>query len=530
MPDTASHPAMDALARELEAIVGAAHVSTDERLRRLMSQDIWAEGGLADIVVAPSSTADLARVLAVAHKDGRVVLPRGAGMSYTKGYIQDAPGAIVLDLSRMNRVLEVSPQDMFVRVEAGATWADLHAALKPLGLRTPFWGPLSGISSTIGGGLSQNNALFGAGTYGPTADSVLSLTVVTADGQTISTGAAGQDGASPFFRHYGPDLTGLFLGDSGALAVKAEATLRLMKAPEHEDWASFEYADRASFAAAMSDLAREGLACELMGFDPQLAAVRMKRASLLADAKAVVGVVTGQKNLLKGMVEGAKIAMAGRNFLTDHAHSLHFVVEGRSREGVACDIARLKKIALDHGGKEVENTIPKVIRANPFTPLNNILGPQGERWVPIHGIVPHSRAKRCWDEIEAVFDARKAEMEALGVYCGYMTTTLSTTGFLIEPVFFWPEARNLIHNETVERDFLKRLPTHADNPAGTALVIALRAAILDIFAQHGAAHFQVGRTYPYRTTRAASTFALVEGVKALLDPKRRLNPGALGLD
>ena len=52
-----------------------------------------------------------------------------------------------------------------------------NRALKPLGLRTPFWGPLSGLSSTIGGGLSQNNAFFGAGLYGPSVESVLSLTI-----------------------------------------------------------------------------------------------------------------------------------------------------------------------------------------------------------------------------------------------------------------------------------------------------------------------------------------------------------------
>ncbi len=530
MPDTAHMQTIESLAGALQTVIGIDHVHTDEMTRRLMSQDIWAEGGLADIVVAPGSTPQLCDALRLIHASGRAILPRGGGMSYTRGYVADAPGGVVLDLRRMNRILDISTQDMTVRVEAGATWAELLAALKPHGLRTPFWGPLSGISSTIGGGLSQNNALFGAGAYGPSADSVLSLTVVTADGTPVATGSPGHAGESGFFRHDGPDLTGLFLGDAGAFAIKAEATLRLIKAPDHEDWASFEFADRQTLAAAMSALAREGIACEVIGFDPHLAAVRLKRASLIADARALAGVVSGQKNLMSGVAEGARMAMAGRSFLARNAYSLHWVVEGRSQDGVAADMTYLKQIARTHGGAEIVNTIPKVIRSNPFTPLNNILGPEGERWVPIHGVVAHSRADACWTDIEAQFERRRADMERLGVSHGYMLTTLSTVGFLIEPVFFWPGVRYAIHEATVEPGFLKRLPAHADSPDASALVAALRAAVLDVFASHGAAHFQVGRTYPYRATRAPATFALVEGVKTLLDPHRQLNPGALGLE
>jgi FAD/FMN-containing dehydrogenase len=521
---------VESLAGALRALIGVDHVHTDEATRQLMSQDIWAEGGLAEMVVAPGSTAQLCETLKLIYAAGRMILPRGGGMSYTRGYVADAPGGVVLDLRRMNRILDINTCDMTVRVEAGATWAELLAALKPHGLRTPFWGPLSGISSTIGGGLSQNNALFGAGAYGPSADSVLSLTVVTADGAQVATGSPGQAGGSGFFRHDGPDLTGLFLGDAGAFAIKAEATLRLIKTPEYEDWASFEFTSRETLASAMSALAREGIACEVIGFDPHLAAVRLKRASLLADAKMLARVVSRQKNLIKGVVEGARMAMAGRNFLAKSAYCLHWVVEGRSREGVAADMTRLKQIALTHGGAEIENTIPKVIRATPFTPLNNILGPEGERWAPIHGVVAHSHAHACWTAIEAQFERRRADMDRLGVSHGYMLTTLSTVGFLIEPVFFWPGVRYAIHEATVEPAFLKRLPAHADSPDASALVVALRAAILEVFASHGAAHFQVGRTYPYRATRAPATFALVEGVKTLLDPKRQLNPGALGLE
>ena len=85
--------------------------------------------------------------------------------------------------------------------------------------------------------------MLGAGHYGTSSESVVALTVVLADGSILRTGARGPDGDTPFYRHYGPDLTGLFCGDSGVFGVKAEIVLRLIKnPPAHEGYASFSFA------------------------------------------------------------------------------------------------------------------------------------------------------------------------------------------------------------------------------------------------------------------------------------------------
>jgi D-lactate dehydrogenase (cytochrome) len=435
----------------------------------------------------------------------------------------------VIDTRRMNKVLDVNPADMTVTVEAGCTWADLRAALKPLGLRTPFWGPLSGISSTIGGGLSQQNAFFGAGVWGTTSDSVTSLTVVLADGTILKTSSGGTKGAKPFFRNYGPDLTGLFCGDTGALGVKALITLRLIPEPEHENWASFAMPDLAATARAVAAVGRTGLACEVCSFDPNLAKVRMRRASLVADAKTLAAVVTSQKNLFEGVKQGAKMALAGRGFMDDAGFTLHIVTEGRTKAQVDEALDHLRGLIKAEGGKEIENTIPKALRAAPFTPLNNVLGPDGERWVPIHGIVPMSQGEACWAELEAVFTARQAEFDARNITTGYLVTTVSTTGFLIEPVFFWPDARFALHESTLEQPYLAKLPVHAPNAENAALVVEARDAILDVFEKHGAAHFQIGRTYRYAQTREPATLAVLKAIKSVLDPKNLMNPGVLGL-
>ncbi len=519
-----------ALTDILRQLLGTDAVSDDAQTCRLFSQDIWSKGETADFIVRPGSVEDLCRAAAAAHQYGVALNPRGAGMSYTSGYTPDRPGAGILDFSRLDRITEINTKDMYVTAQTGVTWKQLYDALKPHGVRTPFWGPLSGLTSTLGGGLSQNNAFFGAGTYGPTSDSVTCLTVVLSDGTLVRTGTAGTQGGKPFWRHYGPDLTGLFLGDAGALGYKAEVTFRLIPLPEHEDWASFEFNSRDDCASAAADIARCGMACEVFGFDPQLTRVRLKRASLISDMKALGNVIRGQGSLLKGLVEGAKVAAAGRSFLDHTTWSLHFVVEGRSRAGIAEDMQRLKAICTGHGGAEAENSIPKIIRANPFGPLNNMLGPMGERWVPVHGIVPLSEGAATWKEIEDYFGSLGAEFEAHGIETGYLMTTLSTNGFLIEPVFLWPEAIFEIHETSVDADWLKKMKRFAENPAATELVRQARQGVIDIFSRHGAAHFQIGRSYPYAPQRSAETLSLLKRIKAAVDPDGVVNPGALGLE
>lgn len=516
--------------QNLEQAIGSENVSDQTDLRELYSQDIWSKGETAELVISPVNTEQLAAAVKLAAERKLALHPRGGGMSYTNGYTPKAPGSAILDFTKMDKILEINADDMYVTVQAGCTWKTLYEALKPLGLRTPFWGPLSGLSSTVCGGLSQNNAFFGSGTFDTSTVSVTSITVVLADGSIVKTGTGGGKNAKPFYRHYGPDLTGLFMGDAGALGYKAEATLRLIPMPPSEDWASFEFPARENWASALADMGRLGLASELFGFDPVLQAVRMKRASLTADFKALANVVTGQKGgLLKGIKEGIKVSLAGRSYMDDVAFSIHFVVEGHSDAEVAAKLDTLKTIAKDHNGSEIENSIPTIIRSSPFVPLNTILGPEGERWVPVHGIVAMGDGPSCVKDIDDWFSENAADMEKYEITAGYLMTTMSTNGYLIEPVFIWPEELFEIHRQTVENSTLKRVKAFDPNPEATSCVKRLRAGVIDIFSKYGAAHFQVGRTYPYRETRGGSSWALLEKIKSALDPDGTVNPGSLGL-
>lgn len=516
----ATAAAHDPLA-QLAAVVGSDALITDAVECDFYAQDVHTLGPAPLAVFRPGDIAALAGGLRAAAGEGLAVVPRGGGMSYTRGYVADAPGALIVDLGRMDRILAVDTVDMTVTVEAGCTWAALHAALAPRGVRAPLWGTLSGIKATVGGGMSQNGVFWGAA-HGTIAASALSFDVVLADGSIVTTG-------NPTLRPFGPDLTGLFAADAGAFGIKAHITLPLIPEAAAFAYGSFAFDTPAAVFGAMSDIARAGLATESFGFDPFLQAQRMRRDSLAADVKSLARTVRAQGGFWKGLKEGAKVVAAGRSFLDEAKFSAHLIVEGRSQARADEDLADVTRIATSHGGRAVANTIPKVMRAQPFPPVNSMLGANGERWVPVHGIVAHSRAVATIDAIDALFGDHAADMERLGIGAGYMFLPVGHTGMLIEPVFFWPDAAAALHRRSIEPAHLARLTDFPPGAEARAVVDRLRAAIVTIFGAQHAVHLQLGRLYPFAERIDPAAWGVLRAVKAAVDPDGRMNPGALGL-
>ena len=500
---------------------GAA-VLTDGDSLDFYAHDIFSRGADLAAVVQPASKEELAAAIAVATGAGHAVVPRGGGMSYTGGYTQTRADAVLIDTRRLDRILEVNEEDMYVRVEAGCTWAALHEALAPLGLRTPMWGTLSGLKAVVGGGMSQNAIFWGTCRYGTAVQSCLALEVALADGTLMKVG-------KDFARPYGPDLVGLFLADTGALGIKTEITLRLVPEAAANGYASFAFDTARQLLSAASAIERADLATECFGFDPHLNAIRMKRESLASDAKQLVGMMRKQASVFKGLKEGARVALAGRNFLKDAKFSLHVLAEGRSEESVSGDLAAVRDIVREAGGREVENSIPKIIRANPFGPLNSILGPDGERWGPIHGLLPHSKAAGFCEALDALFSSHATAMNEHGVHYGILYAAVGGAGIIVEPCLYWPDAANPLIEDTMEVAHRARVPKVEANAGSWALVQNLKGQIVDLFFEHGASHFQIGRTYRYRDSLDPRADTLLQSVKAELDPQGLMNPGSLGL-
>jgi D-lactate dehydrogenase (cytochrome) len=518
------------LTAELERLLGPAQVLTADADRRFFSQDIAGpRDHVAACVAQPQTVAALADTVRAAAAAGHAVVPRGGGASYTGGYVPPRNDCVLVDTRGLARIVEINTSDMYVTVEVGCTWQALLAALEPHGVRTPFWGPLSGATATIGGSLSQNAILWGSARYGVSAESVLALEVVLADGSLLRTGAAASATARPFFRYYGPDLTGLFLGDAGAFGIKARATLRLIRRPAWVETASFGFASHERMAGAMAEIAREGLVSECFAMDPVLTAQRMKRAGLAQDLKAVKGVITSARGLTAGLKEAARVALAGRGFLDAAPYSLHVGTEGRTQASVAEALAEVRRIVAAHDGTEVENTVPKVLRGMPFVPMTSAIGPSGERWLPVHALVPLSDAAAAWSAVQALFDTRRADLEHLGVQVGVLTAIVGSNAFVLEPVFYWPAPRTLYYERVLDEATRARFDDFPPNPAAEALVFELRGRLTQLFLERGAAHLQIGRTYRYREGLRPEALRLLEALKRAVDPHGAVNPGSLGL-
>jgi len=207
---------------ELRAIL-ADRVSTSESVREHHSHgESWHAPGVPDAVVFPVSTDEVAAIVKVCAEHRRPIVPFGMGSSL-EGHVNAIHGGVSIDLTRMTRVVRLSPEDLDITVEAGLTRLKLDAHLKNTGLMFPID---PGADATIGGMAATRASGTTAVRYGTMRDNVLGTTVVLADGRIINTGGRARKSSS------GYDLTRLFVGSEGTLGVITELTLRLYGKPE----------------------------------------------------------------------------------------------------------------------------------------------------------------------------------------------------------------------------------------------------------------------------------------------------------
>ncbi len=525
----------EVLVERLRRLLGDEAVATDIEQRQASSADVYGRGATCAAVIRCGDAGKLAEAVRLVADSGCHVIPRGAGLSYTGGYLPVAEHSVIVDLTSMNRILDISPEDMTLTAEAGVTWAQIHRALQPLGLRLPFFGTFSGARATVGGGLSNGALFFGTARYGTAADAVLGLEVLLADGTRLRTGQAGFRQASKgFYRTCGPDLTGLFLHDAGALGIKLQATFRLIEAPAATGFASFAFTDRGAAARALSAVARAGLAEDAYVFDPQTTArnmagtsTRQALATLWAVARGQPG--GGQAGRLSALGAALRMAAVGRRAVPAGAWSLHLVCAGASSSALRADLARCRRLARAEGGREIADSVPRAVRASLFPNLNAILGPNGERWAATNAKVAHSDAAAMLAAVDKTLEPWQARMAEHGITTSLVLIAIANHAFSVEPVLHWRDEWLPIHRQTAEPDHLAQLAPPTADPVARALVDELRAALVELFAHHGAASNQLGKLYPYVDALEPATADLVTGLKQLVDPGGAMNPGVLGL-
>jgi glycolate oxidase len=308
-PDKSVLRRRDQIVRDLARLVGTEQVIADRDGRRAFETDgLSAYRCMPLAVVLARSTEDVSKVLAYCHAGGIKVIARGAGTSLSGGALP-TEDAVVLGLSRMNRVLDIDYVNRTARVEAGITNLGITGAVAPKGF---FYAPdpSSQLACSLGGNIAFNSGGAHCLKYGVTTNNVLGLKVVMIDGEVLDIGGDWLD-------QPGYDLLGLLIGSEGQLGVVTEATVRILRQAE-------------------------GASPMLLGFDTSAAAGRAVSAIIGA------GIIPVAIEFMdKPAIEVCE-AFAKAGYPLDVEALLIIEVEG-SPEEISSLLGRIVEIAQPHG-------------------------------------------------------------------------------------------------------------------------------------------------------------------------------------
>lgn len=212
-----------AIINELRAIVGAENVFDALEDRICYSCDSTFRDALPDVVVRPGCTEEIARIMKTAQRYHVPVTPRGASTGLSGGAVA-AEGGILLEMTRLNRILSIDVENRTATVEPGVITDEFTAAVDQAGLFYPP-DPASGKMSTFGGNIAECAGGPKGVKYGVTRDYLLGLEVVLPDGTVVQTGN-NVDGEM-----CGPDWTMLLCASEGTLGVITKITVRLVDKP-----------------------------------------------------------------------------------------------------------------------------------------------------------------------------------------------------------------------------------------------------------------------------------------------------------
>jgi glycolate oxidase len=242
----------------------------------------WGEA-LPDLVVLPLSTEEVAATLKIANRERIAVVPRGAASGLSGGAVP-IEGGICLGLTRMNKILEINPDELIAVVQPGVVNMDLQEAVADYGLFFPP-DPASWYMSTLGGNVAENAGGPRCLKYGVTKDYVLGLEVVLADGRIMQTGGRTIKNVA------GYDLTSLIIGSEGTLGVVTEIILKLLPKPAAKTTVMGAFDEIEGACDAVSRVITSGilpLTTEIMDGDCIQAVQNQKDYGLPSDVDAIL--------------------------------------------------------------------------------------------------------------------------------------------------------------------------------------------------------------------------------------------------
>ncbi|HUH64174.1 MAG TPA: FAD-linked oxidase C-terminal domain-containing protein [Terracidiphilus sp.] len=239
------------LVSEFRAIVGdAGLVSAPEQLRTYECDGLTVFRVVPELVLLPASSAELQAVVKLCHREHIPFVPRGSGTGLSGGALP-VKGAVVIGVSRMNRILDVDLTNARVVVEPGVTNSAITAAVAGNGY---FYAPdpSSQIVCTIAGNVAENSGGAHCFKYGVTTTYILGLEVVLSDGSLVRLGGSTLD-------YPGYDLVGAFVGSEGTFGIVTKITLRIIKKPECAQTLMAAFNSTSEAGAAVSSIIASGM-------------------------------------------------------------------------------------------------------------------------------------------------------------------------------------------------------------------------------------------------------------------------------
>ncbi len=453
---------------KIRKIVGDENVFTERVELISYSRDMSVHQAEPDVVVYPLSTEHVMEIVRIANEEKIPITPRAAGTSVT-GASLAAYGGIVLNMCKMNRIIEVNKPNGYVICEPGIICNALNKAVGP----DYFFPPDPGSSPicSLGGMVALNASGVRAMKYGTTKDYVMGMKVVLPSGELLETGRKAPKSST------GYDLAQLFTGSEGTLGIYTELTMRIIPVPEYTGIVTASFNSLEDNGNAVSEILTSGIplsTCEIM------------------DHMSIQTV-----NEAKGM------------HLPDVETYLIMELDGH-QESVRSQLSRVMDICKKHGGVDVEWTVDPEKRMAMWAG-RSVLVPSLSRWKPKYRLIPIM--EDIGVPISAIPDVIR-EIQALAEKYGVKIATFGHVGdgnlhatFVGDPTNRkdW-DAVKLLSNDLLEIAMKYEGTISAEHGIGMAKSPFIRSEIKD------------------------TAYNLMKSIKNIIDPNNIMNPGKLGFD
>jgi FAD/FMN-containing dehydrogenase len=459
----------------LKGVVGDKYVLSESTAMIPYTRDSGIYEGLPpELAVRPGSAEEVSEIVRIANTLKVPIRIIGGATSYTAGALPSRRGEILVDPTRLNRVVEIDDDSNSVTVQAGINWSKLGYELKRHGQMT-FGGPGSVYSATIGGGVSCASLGAGMSKYGGIGDWLLGLQVVLPTGEIIRTGSGINPFAKKFCRYgLGPDLTGLFVGDHGIFGIKTEVTLRTYPIPEVKGQVEYGFQTEEDAYQAF---------CEMADVNEISDTLRFYDADWVKATSKSMPYLEGFTSLVMG-------------FMDSHSKKI-------------CEAQEelFDNIAQRHNGKETEGKYANYLREKMHDMYYLARRTRGIA-VSAYGQAPLRKALQIMKAYRNFLHDNWEIVENYTSYGGIMATVVSKRHVNIYLALFFP--------------------WHLDSdPNAKEIILKFWDKCVDFYIEQGGIHYWVGKLIGDRIYLKVPKVQheFLKALKETLDPNHVLNPG-----